>query len=60
LVVLVALGVIGYGLVCVVRGRLDTEGVVLEGVSARLLGAAVAGAAAVTLVRSALRWRKQR
>jgi hypothetical protein len=52
LVVLVALGVGAYGVSCLVRGRMVTEGVRLEGPPARAVGAVVATIAAVSLVRA--------
>jgi hypothetical protein len=52
LVALVTLGVGGYGVSCLIRGRLVTEGVVLEGIPARVLGAIVAAIAAISLVRT--------
>jgi hypothetical protein len=51
-VALVTLGVCVYGLVCLIRGRLVTEGVVLEGVPARVVGAVIAALAAIGLVRT--------
>jgi hypothetical protein len=59
-VVLLTLGVIGYGLSCMVRGRLVSEGITLEGVPARIVGAGVAGLAGIALVRSIYRWRRTR
>jgi hypothetical protein len=52
IVVLVTLGVAAYGISCLIRGRLVTEGVVLEGVPARVVGAAIAALAAITLART--------
>jgi hypothetical protein len=52
LVALVALGVGVYGVVCLIRGRLVTEGVVLEGIPARVVGATIAAIAAISLVRT--------
>jgi hypothetical protein len=59
-VVLLTLGVAGHGILCMIRGRLVSEEVVLEGAPARLVGAVVAALALVTLVRSVYRWRKDR
>jgi hypothetical protein len=59
-VALVALGAGAYGVVCLVRGRLETEGIVLEGAPARLVGALIAALAAITLARTLYpRWRKR-
>jgi hypothetical protein len=52
LVALVALGVGVYGVSCLIRGRLVSEGVVLEGAPARVVGAAIAGIATVALIRT--------
>jgi len=52
IVTLVTLGVGGYGVSCLIGGRLVTEGVVLEGVPARVVGAIIAGVAAITLART--------
>jgi hypothetical protein len=52
LVALVALGVGVYGIICLIRGRLVTEGIVLEGMPARVVGALLAVLAAVTLFRT--------
>ena len=52
LVLLVTLGVGGYGIICLVRARMVTEGVVLEGFLARIVGAIIAGLAAISLIRS--------
>jgi hypothetical protein len=60
LVALVALGVGVSGLSCLIRVRLVTEGLVLEGVPARVVGALIARVAAITLARTLYpRWRKQ-
>ena len=56
LVALVTLGVGVYGVSCLVRGRLVTEGVVLEGTPARIVGAIVAALAAISLVRTLYPW----
>ncbi len=60
LVILVTLGVGGYGVFCAIRGRLVSEGVVLEGTPARIVGGMLVTLAAVSLVRSIHRWRKNR
>jgi hypothetical protein len=52
LVALVTLGVGVYGVSCLIRGRLVSEGVVLEGAPARVVGALMAALAAITLARS--------
>jgi hypothetical protein len=52
LVVLVALGVLVHGIYCLIHGRLETEGIVLEGVPARLVGASVAVFAAIVLAQT--------
>jgi hypothetical protein len=52
LVALVALGVGVYGVSYLIRGRLVTEGVVLEGVLARVVGAILAALAAISLART--------
>jgi hypothetical protein len=52
LVALVTLGMGGYGVSCLIRGRLVSEGVVLEGAPARIIGAIIAGAAAISLART--------
>jgi hypothetical protein len=41
-----------YGVSCLIRGRLVSEGVVLEGAPARVVGALIAALAAMTLARS--------
>ena len=51
-IALVALGVGVHGVSCLIRGRLVTEGVVLEGVPARVVSALIAGVAAITLART--------
>jgi hypothetical protein len=59
-VAIVVLGVGAYGLICLIRGRLVTEGVVLEGFSARVVGGMIAALATISLVRTLHpRWRKQ-
>jgi hypothetical protein len=52
LVALICLATGAYGVVCIVRGRLVTEGIVLQGTSARIVGAMLAALAGVTLVRT--------
>ena len=52
LVALVTLGVGVYGISCLIRGRLVTEDVVLEGIPARVVGAIIAAIAAIALVRT--------
>jgi hypothetical protein len=52
LVALVSLGVGAYGVSCLILGRLITEGVVLEGIPARVVGAIIAALAAISLVRT--------
>ena len=52
LITLVILGVGVYGVSCLVSGRLVTEGVVLEGTPARVVGAILAVLAAIGLVRT--------
>jgi hypothetical protein len=52
LTALVTLGVGAYGVSCLIRGRLVTEGVVLEAVPARVVGAIIAAMAAIALVRT--------
>ena len=52
LVALVTLGVGVYGVSCLIRGRLVSEGVNLEGAPARVVGAIIAVLAAITLVRT--------
>jgi hypothetical protein len=52
LVALVILGVVIYGASCVIRGKLVTEGMVLEGMPARVVGAIIAALAAISLVRT--------
>ena len=52
LLTLICLATGSYGVVCIVRGKLVTEGIVLQGTSARLVGAMIAGPAGVTLVRT--------
>src|SRR5262249_11035629 len=52
LVALVILGVGVYGVSCLIRGRLVTEGVVLEGLPARVVGALIAALAAISLART--------
>jgi hypothetical protein len=59
-VVLLTLGVGVYGIICVIRGRLVSEDVVLTGAPARIVGAVLAALAAFSLVRSIYRWRKSR
>ena len=51
-IALVALGVGVHGVSCLIRGRLVSEGVVLEGAPARIIGAIIAGAAAISLART--------
>ena len=51
-VALVTLGVGVYGVSCLMRGRMVTEGVVLEGVPARIVGAIIAALAAISLTRT--------
>jgi len=52
LIALIALGVGAYGVSCLILGRLVTEGVVLEGIPARVVGATLAVLAALSLVRT--------
>jgi hypothetical protein len=52
LIALIALGVGVYGVSCLILGRLVTEGLVLEGIPARVVGATLAALAALTLVRT--------
>jgi len=52
LVALVTLGVGVSGVMCLIRGRLATEGVVLEGAPARVVGAIIAVLATLSLVRT--------
>jgi hypothetical protein len=52
LVALVTLGVGVSGVICLIRGRLVSEGVVLEGVPARVVGAIIAGLAVLALART--------
>jgi hypothetical protein len=59
LVALVTLGVGVYGVSCLIRGRLVEEGVVLEGAPARVVGAAIAVLAAVSLARTIYRGGKR-
>jgi hypothetical protein len=59
-VALVTLGVVAYGVSCLIRGRLVTEGVVLEGVPARVVGAAIAALAAISLARTIYPWGRKR
>ena len=54
IVVLVSLGVGVYGVSCLIRGKLVSEGVVLEGGPARVVGATIAVIAAVSLARTLL------
>ena len=59
-VAIVILGVGAYGVICLIRGRLVTEGFVLEGLSARMVGGLIAVLATILLVRTLHpRWRKQ-
>jgi hypothetical protein len=51
-IALVTLGVGASGVSCLIRGRLVTEGIVLEGVPARVVGGIVAGLAAISLART--------
>jgi hypothetical protein len=51
-IALVALGVGVYGVSCLIHGRLVTEGIVLEGGPARVVGGIIAGVAAITLART--------
>jgi len=46
-----------YGVNCLIRGRLVEEGVVLEGAPARVIGAAIAVLAAITLAQTIYRGR---
>jgi hypothetical protein len=59
-VALVTLGVIVYGVSCLIRGRLVSEDVVLEGPSARIVGAVIAALAAISLVRTLYPWGRKR
>jgi hypothetical protein len=59
LVCLVTLGIGVYGVSCLIRGRLVSEGAVLEGVSARVVGALIAALAAISLLRSLYRWERK-
>jgi hypothetical protein len=59
-VVLLTLAVGGYGVICLIRGRLVSEDVVLTGAPARIVGAVLAALAIVSLLRSIYRWRKSR
>jgi hypothetical protein len=59
-VALVVLGVGAYGVICLIRGKLVTEGVVLEGAPARVVGALIAALAAITLARSLYPRRRKR
>jgi hypothetical protein len=52
LVALVILGAGVYGVSCLIRGRLVSEGVALEGTPARVVGAIIAALAAISLVRT--------
>jgi hypothetical protein len=52
IVALVTLGVLAYGMICLIRGRLVTEGVVLEGVPARVVGGTIVVLAAIALART--------
>src|SRR5262249_19619897 len=52
LIALICLVTGGYGVVCFIRGRLVTENIVLQGTSARVVGAMIAALAVVTLVRT--------
>ena len=54
-VAVVILGVGAYGVVCLIRGRLVTEGFVLEGFPARMVGGMIAVLAAISLVRTLYR-----
>jgi hypothetical protein len=45
-----------YGVSCLIRGRLVTEGVVLEGIPARVVGAIIAVMAAISLVQTLYPW----
>jgi hypothetical protein len=51
-VALVTLGVAAYGVACLVRGRLVSEGVALEGAPARVVGATIAALAVFSLART--------
>jgi hypothetical protein len=51
-IALVTLGVFVYGIYCLVAGRLVSEGMVLEGIPARLLGATIAVLAVITMART--------
>ena len=57
LAALVTLGVGVFGVSCLIRGRLVEEGVVLEGAPARVIGAAIAVLAAITLAQTIYRGR---
>jgi hypothetical protein len=50
--VLVTLGMGVYGVNCLIRGRLVSEDVVLEGIPARVVGAIIAALAAIMLARN--------
>ena len=52
IVALVTLGVLAYGISCLIRGRLVTEGIVLEGAPARVAGGIIAMLAAIALART--------
>ena len=54
-VAVVILGVGVYGAICFIRGRLVTEGFVLEGFPARMVGGMIAALAAISLVRTLYR-----
>ena len=51
-VALVTLAAGAYGVVCLARGRLVSEGVVLEGTPERVVGGIVAALAVLTLART--------
>jgi hypothetical protein len=55
-VALVTLGVVVYGVSCLIRGRLISEDVVLEGLSARIVGGVIATLAAISLVQTLYPW----
>jgi hypothetical protein len=60
LIALVSLGVGAYGVSCLIRGRLVTEGIVLEGGPARVVGAIIAALAGISLARSLYPWVRKR
>jgi hypothetical protein len=55
LVAVVILGAGVYGVICLIRGRLVTEGFALEGFPARMVGGMIAVLAAISLVRTLYR-----